>query len=34
VRRQDQGEGWKNIKYMIFDAPKVKAPFKKRLAKI
>ena len=34
VRRHDQGEGWKNIKFMIFDAPKLKAPFKKRLAKI
>ncbi len=34
VRRQDQNEEWKNIKFMIFDAPKVKSIFKKRLAKI
>lgn len=34
VRKQDKGEGWKNINFMIFDAPKLKAPFKKRLAKI
>jgi len=32
VRRQDKNDEWKNIKYMIFDAPKIKAPFKKRLA--
>jgi DNA ligase-1 len=31
VRRQDQNEEWRNIKYMIFDAPKIKAPFKNRL---
>jgi DNA ligase-1 len=32
VRRQDQNDEWKDIKYMIFDAPKVKGPFTKRIA--
>ncbi len=34
VRRQDENEEWKDIKYMVFDAPKMKGTFKQRLDKI
>ena len=34
VRRQDQNEEWKNIKYMIFDAPQAKGTFKQRIERI
>jgi len=34
VRRQDENEEWKNIKYMVFDAPLMKGTFKQRLDKI
>jgi DNA ligase-1 len=34
VRRQDQNEEWKGIKYMVFDAPKMKGTFKQRLDRI
>lgn len=34
VRRQDKNEEWKGIKYMVYDAPKVKGTFKQRLKKM
>lgn len=34
VRRQDKGDGWKNIKYLVFDAPAIPGPFSKRLKAI
>ena len=34
VRRQDKNEEWRKIKYMVFDAPKIKAPFHTRLNRI
>ena len=34
VRRQDKNDEWKNIKYMVFDAPKLSGTFKQRLDKI
>jgi hypothetical protein len=34
VRRQDKNDEWFGVKYMVFDAPTIKAPFIKRLAKI
>lgn len=34
VRRQDKSDEWKKIKFMVFDAPKVKKPFSKRLEAI
>ncbi|MFY0574012.1 DNA ligase [Cystobacter fuscus] len=33
VRRQDRGEGWKSLSFVIFDAPGVDAPFEERLAR-
>jgi DNA ligase-1 len=33
VRRQDQSDEWKGIKYMIFDAPSIKGKFSQRLKK-
>jgi DNA ligase-1 len=32
VRRQDQSEGWREIKFVVFDAPQVAAPFETRMA--
>ena len=32
VRRQDRGLQWKQIKYLVFDAPSVVAPFEERIA--
>ncbi len=32
VRRQDRGEGWKNLAFVVFDAPTMDAPFEERLA--
>lgn len=34
VRRQDENEEWKDIKYMVFDAPNLKGTFKQRLDRI
>jgi len=34
VRRQDKNDEWKDIVYMVFDAPKLKLPFKKRIARL
>jgi DNA ligase-1 len=31
VRRQDRSEHWKEISFVIFDAPKLEKPFEKRL---
>lgn len=31
VRRQDENDEWKNIKYLIFDGPELKGNFKTRL---
>ena len=32
VRRHDEDEGWREMGYLLFDAPEVKGPFEKRLA--
>lgn len=32
VRRQDRGEGWRKIRFVIFDAPALDQPFEQRLA--
>ena len=32
VRRQDRGEGWKGLAFVVFDAPALDAPFEERLA--
>lgn len=32
VRRQDKSDHWKEISFLIFDAPAMKAPFEERLA--
>src|SRR5262249_936657 len=32
VRRQDKSNQWKEIRYMVFDAPKVDRPFEERFA--
>lgn len=32
VRRQDAGEQWKQLRYIIFDAPHLEAPFEDRIA--
>lgn len=34
VRRQDRSDHWKEITYVVFDAPAVDAPFEDRLAEI
>ncbi len=34
VRRQDESDHWKNIKFLIFDAPALAAPFEDRLKSI
>jgi DNA ligase-1 len=34
VRRQDQPAAWSEIKFLIFDAPQVAAPFETRLASV
>lgn len=31
VRRQDKGDGWKQIKYLVFDGPAISGVFSKRL---
>jgi DNA ligase 1 len=31
VRRQDRGEAWRQIRFVVFDAPAVDAPFEQRL---
>jgi DNA ligase 1 len=31
VKRQDENDGWKKIKFLVFDGPKLKGNFKKRL---
>jgi DNA ligase-1 len=31
VRRQDKGDQWKQIQYVVFDAPAMKEPFEKRI---
>lgn len=33
VRRQDGGEQWREIQFVVFDAPRVKGPFEERLAR-
>ncbi len=33
VRRQDKSEGWREITFVVFDAPAVDAPFEERLAR-
>jgi DNA ligase-1 len=33
VRRHDQPFAWRNIQYVVFDAPEVTGPFEKRLAR-
>ena len=32
VRRQDKSEGWREISFVVFDAPAVDAPFEERIA--
>jgi len=32
VRRQDKSDHWKDIRYVVFDAPKLEKPFENRLA--
>jgi DNA ligase-1 len=32
VRRQDKSEGWKEVAFVVFDAPALDAPFEERLA--
>jgi DNA ligase-1 len=32
VRRQDQSDHWKEVRYVVFDAPKLEKDFEKRLA--
>ncbi|MCK6681341.1 MAG: DNA ligase [Thermoanaerobaculia bacterium] len=32
VRRQDRGKDWKEVSFVVFDAPSLKAPFEERLA--
>lgn len=32
VRRQDQSEHWREVRYLVFDAPALDAPFEQRLA--
>ena len=32
VRRQDKNEQWKQVRYLVFDAPEVSAGFEERLA--
>lgn len=34
VRRQDQSEHWRQLRYVVFDAPAVDGPFEKRLEKL
>lgn len=34
VRRQDRSDHWKEITYVVFDAPAIQAPFEDRLAEI
>ncbi len=34
VRRQDRGEGWKELAFVIFDAPALALPFEERLARV
>ncbi len=34
VRRQDRGEAWREISYVMFDAPALKAPFEERIARV
>jgi DNA ligase-1 len=34
VRRQDRSDAWKEIRYVVFDAPALDAPFEDRLARI
>jgi hypothetical protein len=35
VKRQDENDDWKTIKYMLFDAPGMgNAPFSERLVKL
>jgi len=31
VKRQDQNDGWKKLKFIVFDGPEIKGNFKKRL---
>ncbi len=31
VRRADAGDAWKSVRYLVFDAPAVAAPFEKRM---
>lgn len=31
VRRQDKSDHWKNIRYVVFDAPQIADPFEKRI---
>lgn len=32
VRRQDRGQDWKDVSFVVFDAPTLEAPFEERLA--
>lgn len=34
VRRQDRGEAWREIRYVVFDAPRLALPFEERLASV
>ena len=34
VRRQDRGEQWKQIRYLVFDSPAGSAPFEDRIAEL
>ena len=34
VKKQYENDGWQQIKYMVYDAPKLKLPFKERIAAI
>jgi DNA ligase-1 len=34
VRRQDKSDHWREIRYLVFDMPKVAAPFEERLAEL
>ena len=34
VRRQDRGEAWREIRYLVFDLPSMRAPFEQRYAEL
>jgi DNA ligase-1 len=34
VRRQDAGEHWRRVRFLVFDAPSLQAPFEERMASL